>query len=301
MAKPRLVLQPNQFSSFRSYYLEDFWSKYFELESYDPDKLYDTNDCAFVFWWMNSDDELTKQLADLGYKILIDNLWEFPTGRKDFHWIEHDNWFWYNESLWWQSLGYDQYRPVKGQDLKLGLMPMRRQTSTRDYILSRMSAWLDQMIWSYGDRKLPDDGDQNCGDYQRYFNPRWYDQSYCSIVVETFLDQQRIWTTEKTMKAMAFFHPFLMFAAPGTLERTRRQGFETFGELFDESYDCETEFVKRCDIIVDNVASIEIDAYDPVIQKKLIHNHEHFFNFSKIKHDMLHEIVHPILDYVNAR
>jgi len=301
MIKPKLIFQPNQFTSFSSYYLENFWRQHFDLEWYDSSSTYDRSDSAFVFWWMNAGDLLPRQLMEDGHKVLIDNLWEYPTNRRDFYWIEHRDWFWLNESLWWQALGYDQYRPNKLQQLKKALMPVRRKKPERDYFLSCVASSLDHMIWSYGDKKLPDDADQSLGEYQRYFNPRWYDESFCSVVVETFMTGDNIWITEKTMKALAFFHPILIAATPGTLDHVRSLGFATFDELFDESYDSQLLFEDRCNSIALNLDRINPTAYGSITQQKLEHNHKHFYNSNKIKNIMIEEIINPIYEYVNSR
>ena len=111
--KNKLVLRPNEFTSFTSYYLEEFWSRYFDISIYDPDRTYDRSGTVFAVWWQNANDEYSKRLQTQGHKVIVDNLWEVPTNRTDYYWLENPNWFWYNESLWWRSLGYHEYQPNK--------------------------------------------------------------------------------------------------------------------------------------------------------------------------------------------
>lgn len=65
----------------------------------------------------------------------------------------------------------------------------------------------------------------------------FYNTSFCSVILETFqrLDDPLI--TEKTIKAIACEQPFLVFGSNGLLEELKSFGFETFSDIFDESYD----------------------------------------------------------------
>lgn len=67
-----------------------------------------------------------------------------------------------------------------------------------------------------------------------------YRDSYCSLVTETQIDEYEVnmmFITEKTYKAIYNFHPFLLVGCHGTLKYLRDRDYETFPELFDESYD----------------------------------------------------------------
>lgn len=300
MKKIKLILQPDQFTSFTAYFLEDFWRKFFDIEIYDATKTYPTTGTLFAFWWMNANDDLPKRLRDQGYKVSIDRLWEYPEHNTDFYWIEHSDWFRLNESLWWRAMNYDRYVPHKKQNLKLALMPVRRENPDRTYFVTKLESLLENMIWSYKEKKLPDDGDPESGDYQRFVNPNWYDETFCSVVIETRTNHKITWITEKTCKPLAFYHPFLIVTAPGHLAKLKNLGFETFDNLFDESYDQEIDFKKRCEIIKNNLHNLEPGKYDRFTQQKLLHNHEHFFNQTLVESIIENEIVNPLLEYANA-
>ena len=70
-----------------------------------------------------------------------------------------------------------------------------------------------------------------------------------SIVLETVFDE-RIHLTEKTCRALATGHPFLLAAGPGSLKLLRDYGFKTFSPWIDENYDTETDPEKRLEQIV---------------------------------------------------
>lgn len=109
-----------------------------------------------------------------------------------------------------------------------------------------------------------------------------YSQTFFSIVSETNIDVKFI--TEKIYKPIANQHPFIVLGASGILKWLRSQGYETFPEMFDESYDQETEHAKRIYMILDQVekfCNLSIEEKQKKfnsIKHKLIHNKEHYFS-----------------------
>ncbi len=297
--KPNIVLRPEEFTSFTSYYLEPLWNRYFDITWYNPTTTYHNANTLFVVWWQNVDDGYTKKLQDQGYKVVIDHLWETPTSRTDYHWLENSNWCWYNESLWWRSLGYHQYIPNK-QYSKLSFMPIRRQGSTRDKIVNKLKPLLDNFIWSYQDKKLPNDIKSTDNGYQRFFNPEWYDNTYFSTVVETFQHGTCYWPTEKTFKACAYYHPFLLIGQHHTLTRLQQLGFETYNNIFDESYDDIVDFDSRLDAVIQNIKNFSTTSYDTPTQQKLQHNHDRFFDQDLVRSKIVSEIIEPLLHYAET-
>lgn len=64
-----------------------------------------------------------------------------------------------------------------------------------------------------------------------------YHQCWFSAVTESEMSARPARVTEKAFKPLLNFHPFLMFGNPGSLAFLRGLGFETFPEMFDETYD----------------------------------------------------------------
>ena len=69
-----------------------------------------------------------------------------------------------------------------------------------------------------------------------------YHDTYCSIIGETIFQHYRTQTvplmiTEKTYGACANLHMFIIAGAMGSLGLLKKQGFETFNDIWDESYD----------------------------------------------------------------
>lgn len=299
MKKINLVLQPDQFTSFTSYYLETYWQRYFDISNYDDSKTYDRSATLFVFWWENAHDALPARLKEIGYQVAIDNLWEYPTGKTDFYWIEHFDWFRLNESLWWRALGYDRYQPKKIYRYR-AFMPCNQGRSFRDLWLTKVEPLLPECIWSYpGRQALPGDTDKEFPEWQRFMNPCWYDETRCSVVLESFVD--KVWITEKSLKPLGFFHPFVMLAAPGQLKKIKSLGFETFDNIFDESYDAVDNIEHRIEIIRSNLEHMDPGhPYDQETLSRLKHNHDLFFDFDLVEAEMTRHIVEPLLAYAET-
>jgi len=294
--KTKIILRLDEFTSFTSYYLESLWGKYFDIEWYDPSKTYDQSMTLFVVWWQNANDDYSKNLRDHGFKVVVDNLWEVSTGRTDYYWLENSNWCWYNESLWWRSIGYHKYQPNK-QYSKLAFMPISRVSDTRNKIVSKLTPMLDNFIWSYRDKKLPNDIDSTDNQYYRFFNPEWYDDTYFSAVVETQQHGSCHWATEKTFKACAYHHPFLLIGQYHTLKKLKQLGFETYNNIFDESYDDIVDFDSRLNAVIKNIDNFNPVPYDSETQRRLQHNHDHFFDQAFVESRIVSEIIIPLLAY----
>lgn len=84
-----------------------------------------------------------------------------------------------------------------------------------------------------------------------------YDTSLVNIVTETYYFSNIIHITEKTYKPIAFLQPFVLVAAPGSLQHVKDMGFKTFSDFWDESYDLETNHKIRFDKILEVLKKID--------------------------------------------
>jgi hypothetical protein len=84
----------------------------------------------------------------------------------------------------------------------------------------------------------------------------FYSLSYFSIVSETNfyskLDPSQF-ISEKTFKAIAEKHPFIIIGRPGSLKKLKSLGYKTFYPFINEKYDLETNDSKRMQLIVEEV------------------------------------------------
>jgi hypothetical protein len=100
-----------------------------------------------------------------------------------------------------------------------------------------------------------------------------------SVVLETVVDS-KIHLTEKTLRAIACGHAFVLMAGPESLDYLRRYGFRTFGTVFDESYDAEKDTVKRLEKVIATMQQIKnLSAADwREINEIVAHNRSRFFS-----------------------
>lgn len=304
------IIHKNPVSSFDADWLRPIFDQYFAFEYWDKEKTYPKN----TLFYLNRSDfcdsmgfDQARALQEQGFRIIVDNLWEVVAGPVPGALIVSCNrWFWYNESLWYQHLGLDQYQPQRAVQ-KLALMPMNRSKPHRTDFLRRIHPLLDRMTWSAVEslgRQLPGDKDMSNWDTQRYMNPEWYDTAYLSMVVETIVRPGSRYTpcfiTEKTMKPVAFQHPFVVYGNRGTLRELRSWGFETFNHLWDESYDEIVDHDARRDAVISLLNSIEIQSHSAETLEKLQHNRNHFFDQHTVTQGIQKEIVEPILEFAHG-
>jgi len=131
-------------------------------------------------------------------------------------------------------------------------------------------------------------------EYDNNLNMHWlgtqYDESelfesaFVWIACETMHEDDGIFITEKTWKAIAYGKPFLLNGDAGSLEYLRSIGYKTFNQFWDESYDNanNVDKIKMISNIVEHLCSKDItEIYDmynkmlPILkhnQKMLIEN-----------------------------
>jgi len=104
------------------------------------------------------------------------------------------------------------------------------------------------------------------------------------VVLETLFDDSRWHLTEKTLRPIACGQPFLLMATAGSLQYLQQYGFETFGDLIDESYDQITNSRQRLQAVVAEMHRIsKLDAESKTqlfiaLYKIAERNKQRFFN-----------------------
>jgi hypothetical protein len=309
--KPTLLLVTKPFFSVPHH--KHIFEKYFNMVMYEPGSKHDPKNTIVCLDCQQRPDHYV-EFYDQGFPVIIDNLWEkkeeythaFPILKETHyaqrtHLLHNVNWFWYNESLWYTDLGLDQYQPKRTYQ-NLALMPMNLARPNRNMLYNCMGPYLSQFVWSYvaKGKRLPRDRDNNGNIDQRHLDPDWYNSTCFSIASETYTESspgQPVFITEKTFKPIAFRHPFMVFGNAGTLEHLHSIGFETYENLFDESYDVYPDPYTRVQTIVNNVQSFKRQPYDQLTLDKIEYNHHRFFNLHLVKQRIIKEIIEPILEY----
>lgn len=118
-------------------------------------------------------------------------------------------------------------------------------------------------------------------DMHNYFTKReMWENTYFSVVTESGTIKQSVFITEKVVRPMIYFHPFIVYGNPNTLTELRKLGFETFPEFFDESYDTIEDENDRLSAIIENVKKLcslsleEVHNLYQSVYSKLVHNRE---------------------------
>ena len=120
----------------------------------------------------------------------------------------------------------------------------------------------------------------------RLITSNMYKDAFFSLVSETLFgdDKDSLFLTEKIFKPIAYRNPFMVVGTMGTLRHLHYLGYETFPEMFDESYDQEYHPQRRWEMILRNLESWRQLSHDEKMQKydsvrdKLKHNFEVFKN-----------------------
>lgn len=205
-------------TDFNSSYLNWAFKDNFTIEAYNFNEVYDKSNCIFVVTRPESGIENLYKWLDLGFKLIIVNVWEarpYFLSKNLTAYIDNillivgslnpqdlgfksviavPNWFWYNESLWYSCeplLQYDQYVPDRTNN-KLFFMPIKRSRKFRDMVVDRLNEFLGQSVYSYVERwnnglHLPIIKESPAARmaWDRQFEPTWYNSTYFSVVVET--------------------------------------------------------------------------------------------------------------------
>lgn len=125
----------------------------------------------------------------------------------------------------------------------------------------------------------------------------WEDQQnfQIQIVAETLFEEQKIFLTEKVFKPIVMEQPFILFAPPLSLQYMRDYGFETFSDIWDESYDQIVDHNERYHAIIkliNNINSLNKEDFDNLLTKAdaiVHHNKKHFYS-EKFEEILLNEL-----------
>jgi hypothetical protein len=301
----------------------------FDLEFYDSSATYDKSSTIFSVNQVQyrGNKESVDNLINNGYKFIFENLHEanpilpefinypnvlfmFSALRPD---MQGDNivqvpmYFWYGESKLWSGEILD-YRALERQNQfeKKFLLMMNYIKPFRNQIYNKFSDQLDQSLHSYVGQgiRLDGDTDRNTLYWDRHINIDWYNKTQFSVVAETWMNMGcgDIFITEKSMKPFALKHPFVSLGCANTVSLLKQSGFESFENLFDESYDSMDLYTDRIDWVYNQIklyARFETD-YDLITKQKLEHNYNWFYNSQEVDRRYKLEVTNPILKFINA-
>jgi hypothetical protein len=108
-------------------------------------------------------------------------------------------------------------------------------------------------------------------------------ESLVYVVTETAYFGRRNHITEKTFKPICLQMPWILAAPAGSLAYMRSYGFKTFGDFWDESYDEETDDIKRIEKLarllhdLDQLSQAELQQLHRHVRPAVDHNFRHFY------------------------
>ena len=116
-----------------------------------------------------------------------------------------------------------------------------------------------------------------------------------SVILETVFDSHKIHLTEKTLRPLACGHAFVLAAGPGALKYLRSYGFKTFGHIFDETYDTESDSIKRLEKIISTMKQIQhlTESQWQEVNSIVLHNQQRFFSqdfFNQVSNELDHNL-----------
>jgi hypothetical protein len=120
------------------------------------------------------------------------------------------------------------------------------------------------------------------GNYVRELPTDLFERTYFSIITESDFNNHTLGFTEKLLKPLLCYHPFIVIGEPGILQLLKDLGFKTFSDFIDESYDQEQDGLTRINMALNEVnklcqySYIELDSWYQKITPILQHNFEHF-------------------------
>lgn len=180
-----------------------------------------------------------------------------------------------------------------------------RARTHRTQLLAKLNSILDQGIWTNLDHSagpvrlldrryeydhvvsntvLPESGfikhhlfNNKWGDV--YIKPELYQDTYFSIVTETVFDYPYSFRTEKIWKPIAIGHPWIAVANCGFYQDMHRLGFQSFGNLIDESFDSidnNTDRLTRISEVIKDLCQQDLAAFLKECYNVCKYNQQHF-------------------------
>lgn len=224
-------------------------------------KILKRNNCTLELWLGNFEDN-NKRLELLGIDQTLISVINWPTFLMNFC---------------YEQLEFHQPMSTTNID-RLFLCLNRRPTTHKcvmiDEIFRRNLQELGKISWLKRDGKsnnynfkyfdnqlLTLDTDYNF-DYFNISRSSLYQNCLIDLVVETSVDIKDI--SEKTWFSIIYKRPPLVFGHVGLHQTLKDMGFELYEELFDYSFDSESDLLTKIQMILDNIENHRTDNYNDV-------------------------------------
>ena len=294
------------------------YSDWFTIEPYDSAKTYSTQDSAILIDYVEQLErpEWAQQLQAQGFRIMVEHLGDSDVERTSsvdngVLTLRNPNWMWYNAAWEWTWYGFDHYTPDRAYRSAF-LLQMNLQRWHRDRIVKDLAAVLPEALYSYcaQGRELPGEPPLHIP-WRGYMNPDWYDSTPYSVVAESYMRSTdinegltyRTEVSEKIFKPMLGLQPFVVYGSVDTLAYLKREGFVTYDNLWDETYDATLDNVARFDQVT-QVVRQAVDQHnyqtfrlDRATVERIQHNHARLFDLDTVAQRFRTEVVGDILHW----
>jgi hypothetical protein len=278
---------------------KDYKKKTYPSWFHDHKIIVNLNGESFADPWIDSYSEDKNILFIYGSKPV-----DTPTNNVIFT----PHFFWIDAGWEWLNNNTHAYTPKKTYN-KTFLMPIRNtqgaQAEWKPYVFNKLRDKLDNALYSYWAENifLPGDAQGNVQTQNgvREINYNWFDDTYYSLIFESYYSHLKpMFLTEKIYKPLAFYHPFMVIGTPGILTELEDLGFQTFENLFDQSYDTVPDIDDKLKIIRNNIDNFKYVEYDTLTWEKVTHNHNTFFDKENIIKMTIDEFIVPTINWINS-
>ena len=202
--------------------------------------------------------------------------------------------YWWSHALisldWYRFARYDRSLFPGNNIKKLFLVYCRDTTGTRTYREKFLNSIKNKKDCQIGSFYV----DDISSDDSAIYNVNDINHTVISIILETIFDD-RIHLTEKTCRALATGHPFILFNGPGSLEYLRSYGFKTFDPIINEHYDTVIDSNERMQCIINEIERLKGLDKDSIQQLLEIAEHNKQIFWSK---DFREKIITELIDNI---
>jgi len=324
MSRPKLIYRTEDCPNFTQGWLMPLVEKYFELVPWNPTVTYDLGHAVLTTYQQDFDpNSWFRGLESRGHRVVVDHLFDSDVdtpsflindGKLD---LRNGNWMWIRTAILTKFYNYDQYRPQRRYTHDF-LCLMNKVRGHRDRVQRDLVPELAHARWSYVDRGIDIGDPQERATpvfWEYYMNPQWYDSTCWHLVIESwmrsdpwFLNPQypnyKTEVSEKIYKPLSYQQPFIVMGSADTLKFLRGQGFETFDNLWSESYDTVSSDACRLDAVLAQVRDVvktynrHSTGWDSITEQKLTHNHAKFYDMNLVFKMFREQVVHDILEFL---
>jgi hypothetical protein len=134
-----------------------------------------------------------------------------------------------------------------------------------------------------------------------YLNPRPYLDTYFSLVTETVFDYPYSFRTEKIWKPVAMGHPWIAVANKGYYRDMHQLGFQTFGNIIDESFDQidnNQERLARIVAVVTDLCQQDLPSFITAVQDVCKYNQQ---RLAELRLQVRKDFPQQFAQYINER